>query len=297
MAQLLDLAPIGGQPGAPRAVSATGAGSFACRSRRARSVADRTCSLLVLSDLPFGGLAQAPGSRQRSNRQRRAGASRNEPKNNCKLSAPLSRIREDLIAAEPLASRPARACTKTARYAIGIFRDTAAAAKGGARPGRRRYSAPVAYIGLLFRTLPDHPGRHDHGHPAGDAVRALSTCSGMQRAVERGFFGGMAAGLGIMLGDGLIALGASLGVNAISGAMRRLSHRHPDPGRAQALLGAGVKLYLTPAEHQCRSAGREGDAAGLRVGHPADVLPHHHQSRRGARADGDLRRRQLVSWR
>ena len=43
---------------------------------------------------------------------------------------------------------------------------------------------------------------------------------GIQRAVERGFFGGMAAGLGIMLGDGLIALGAALGVNAISGAIR-----------------------------------------------------------------------------
>jgi len=34
---------------------------------------------------------------------------------------------------------------------------------------------------------------------------------GIQRAVERGFFGGMAAGIGIMAGDGLIALGALLG--------------------------------------------------------------------------------------
>jgi hypothetical protein len=33
---------------------------------------------------------------------------------------------------------------------------------------------------------------------------------GIQRAVQRGFFGGMAAGIGIMLGDGLIALGAAL---------------------------------------------------------------------------------------
>ncbi len=30
---------------------------------------------------------------------------------------------------------------------------------------------------------------------------------GLQRAVERGFFGGLAAGLRIVLGDGLIALG------------------------------------------------------------------------------------------
>ena len=40
---------------------------------------------------------------------------------------------------------------------------------------------------------------------------------GLQRAVERGFFGGMAAGLGIMLGDGLIALCAAMGVNADDG--------------------------------------------------------------------------------
>jgi threonine/homoserine/homoserine lactone efflux protein len=69
---------------------------------------------------------------------------------------------------------------------------------------------------------------------------------GIQRAVERGFFGGMAAGLGIMLGDGLIALGAALGVNAISGAIRQYRTAIQILG-GLTLLGAGVKLYLTPA--------------------------------------------------
>jgi threonine/homoserine/homoserine lactone efflux protein len=69
---------------------------------------------------------------------------------------------------------------------------------------------------------------------------------GIQRAVERGFFGGIAAGLGIMLGDGLIALFAALGVNAISGAIRQYRTAIQIVG-GLALLIAGVKLYLTPA--------------------------------------------------
>jgi threonine/homoserine/homoserine lactone efflux protein len=64
----------------------------------------------------------------------------------------------------------------------------------------------------------------------------------LQRAVERGFFGGMAAGLGIMLGDGLVALGAALGVNAISGAMR--DYRTPiQIIGGIGLMMAGGKLY------------------------------------------------------
>jgi threonine/homoserine/homoserine lactone efflux protein len=42
----------------------------------------------------------------------------------------------------------------------------------------------------------------------------------IQRAIERGFLGGVAAGLGAVLGDGLIALSAAFGVSAISGAVR-----------------------------------------------------------------------------
>ncbi len=69
---------------------------------------------------------------------------------------------------------------------------------------------------------------------------------GIQRAVERGFFGGMAAGLGIMLGDGLIALGAALGVNALSGAIREY-RTHIQIVGGLALLLFGIKLYLTKA--------------------------------------------------
>ena len=42
----------------------------------------------------------------------------------------------------------------------------------------------------------------------------------IQRATERGFWGGIAAGIGAMLGDGLVALCAALGVGAISGAVQ-----------------------------------------------------------------------------
>jgi threonine/homoserine/homoserine lactone efflux protein len=42
----------------------------------------------------------------------------------------------------------------------------------------------------------------------------------LQRAIERGFWGGIAAGLGAVLGDGLIALCASFSVGAISGAVQ-----------------------------------------------------------------------------
>ncbi|KWT64709.1 LysE family translocator [Hyphomicrobium sulfonivorans] len=65
----------------------------------------------------------------------------------------------------------------------------------------------------------------------------------IQRAIERGFWGGLAAGIGAMLGDGLIALFAALGVGAISGAVQY--HR-----MAIQLLGGlvlvlfGLKLYF-----------------------------------------------------
>ena len=68
----------------------------------------------------------------------------------------------------------------------------------------------------------------------------------IQRAIERGFWGGVAAGFGAMLGDGLIALLATLGVGAISGAIQ-------DYRDAIQLIGGlaldvlGVRLYLAPA--------------------------------------------------
>jgi putative LysE/RhtB family amino acid efflux pump len=69
---------------------------------------------------------------------------------------------------------------------------------------------------------------------------------GLQRAVERGFFGGLAAGIGILLADGLIAFLAALGVNAIPGAIREYRAVIQLLG-GLALLVAGVRLYVTPA--------------------------------------------------
>ena len=56
----------------------------------------------------------------------------------------------------------------------------------------------------------------------------------IQRAIERGFWGGIAAGLGAVLGDGLIALCAALGVGAISGAIEYHRAVHPGRGRPGA---------------------------------------------------------------
>ncbi len=66
----------------------------------------------------------------------------------------------------------------------------------------------------------------------------------LQRAVERGFFGGLAAGLGVMLGDGLIALAAALGVNAVSGAIKQYRTAIQIVGGV-AIMIAGLKLYFT----------------------------------------------------
>jgi threonine/homoserine/homoserine lactone efflux protein len=66
---------------------------------------------------------------------------------------------------------------------------------------------------------------------------------GLQRAAERGFFGGLAAGLGIMLGDGLIAFAAAMGVNAISGALRLYRTAIQIIGGG-ALILAGAKLFF-----------------------------------------------------
>lgn len=66
----------------------------------------------------------------------------------------------------------------------------------------------------------------------------------IQRAIERGFWGGVAAGTGAVLGDGLIALCAALGVGAISGAIQDYRNAIQFIG-GMALIGFGVKLYLT----------------------------------------------------
>lgn len=66
----------------------------------------------------------------------------------------------------------------------------------------------------------------------------------VQRAIERGFWGGMAAGIGSVMGDGLIALLAGLGVNAISGAVEYHRVAIQIIG-GLALIVFGLKLYLT----------------------------------------------------
>ena len=67
----------------------------------------------------------------------------------------------------------------------------------------------------------------------------------IQRAIERGFWGGIAAGLGAVLGDGMIALCAALGVGAISGAIEYHRASIQVVG-GLALIGFGTKLYLSP---------------------------------------------------
>jgi len=65
----------------------------------------------------------------------------------------------------------------------------------------------------------------------------------IQRAIERGFWGGVAAGIGAVLGDGLIALFAALGVGAISGAVQDYRTAIQIVG-GLALAGFGLKLFL-----------------------------------------------------
>ncbi len=66
----------------------------------------------------------------------------------------------------------------------------------------------------------------------------------IQRAIERGALGGIFAGLGAVLGDGLIALCAGLSVGAISGAVNRYRDIIQLVGGV-AILAFGVKLSLT----------------------------------------------------
>jgi threonine/homoserine/homoserine lactone efflux protein len=65
----------------------------------------------------------------------------------------------------------------------------------------------------------------------------------LQRAVERGFWGGIAAALGTVLGDGLIALCAAFGVTAVSGAIRHHRFAIQLVG-GLTLLMFGLRLYF-----------------------------------------------------
>lgn len=84
----------------------------------------------------------------------------------------------------------------------------------------------------------------------------------IQRAIERGFWGGLAAGIGATLGDGLIALFASLGVGAISGAIEHHRQAIQVVG-GLALIAFGILLYCAPARLASVEA-ETGRAASLR---------------------------------
>jgi threonine/homoserine/homoserine lactone efflux protein len=83
----------------------------------------------------------------------------------------------------------------------------------------------------------------------------------IQRAVERGFWGGIAAGLGAMFGDGLIALCAALGVGQISGAVEYHRLAIQVLG-GLVLIAFAVQLYRT--QPRIIMAMGEGQAETLR---------------------------------
>lgn len=84
----------------------------------------------------------------------------------------------------------------------------------------------------------------------------------IQRAISRGFWGGLAAGIGAMLGDGLIALSAALGVGAISGAVA--THRAIiQVIGGFALMAFGVRMYTAPPPIEIEQ-GTNGGAGTLR---------------------------------
>ena len=66
----------------------------------------------------------------------------------------------------------------------------------------------------------------------------------IQRAISRGLWGGVAAGLGAVLGDGLVALTAAMGVGAISGAIDYHRQTIQIVG-GLVLLAFGWRLYIT----------------------------------------------------
>lgn len=66
----------------------------------------------------------------------------------------------------------------------------------------------------------------------------------IQRTLERGFWGGFAAGLGAVLADGLIATAATFGVSAISGIMREHQYKIQLIGGLIIVI-FGIKIYFT----------------------------------------------------
>ena len=84
----------------------------------------------------------------------------------------------------------------------------------------------------------------------------------VQRAIERGFWGGVAAGIGSVLGDGLIALSAGMGVGAISGALAYHRALIQTVG-GLALIVFGINLYNATPRIRVAS-NDDGTSAGLK---------------------------------
>lgn len=74
----------------------------------------------------------------------------------------------------------------------------------------------------------------------------------IQRAIARGPMGGIAAGLGAVLGDGLIAFAAAMGVGAIPGAVTDYREVIQILG-GLALIAFGLKLFFTAPRFEATS--------------------------------------------
>jgi threonine/homoserine/homoserine lactone efflux protein len=83
----------------------------------------------------------------------------------------------------------------------------------------------------------------------------------IQRAIERGFWGGVAAGIGSVMGDGLIALCAGMGVGAVSGAVQTHRAIIQSVG-GLALIAFGLRLYFNAPRLQMTS---DADASKARL--------------------------------
>lgn len=83
----------------------------------------------------------------------------------------------------------------------------------------------------------------------------------IQRAIERGFWGGVAAGIGSVMGDGLIALCAGLGVGTVSGVVQEHRATIQVIG-GLALIAFGLRLYYSAPRLKMTS---EADAQTARL--------------------------------
>ena len=85
----------------------------------------------------------------------------------------------------------------------------------------------------------------------------------IQRTLERGFWGGFAAGVGAVLADGLIATVAAFGITAISGVLANHQVTIQLIG-GLILMGFGVKLFTAEPKLASKQGGSQRSLAELR---------------------------------